>query len=183
MDRRDCFALPLILAGCGGSDMEYEIQPSPHLRTAKNVFPGGLESSWTPAFTFDTPGDLFVSYGAQEGYYFRIGGLIICFMGLTIAGFTHSTASGSLRITGLPFKPRIDINSAFAFSGGNLNWRGITKTNWTDLYPRLVAQQNYFNLILSGSGQDFASVTTVEAPTGAQLSLIGVIFYVTDEVS
>lgn len=58
-------------------------------------------TSFTPVFTFATPGDLSVVYTTQTGFYIRIGDLIWAYIVLACTP-TFSTASGNLQITGLP---------------------------------------------------------------------------------
>ncbi len=60
------------------------------------------EGTWTPVFTFVTPGDLSVAYSAQLGIYTRIGRLITVTFYLACTP-TYTTASGGANITGLPF--------------------------------------------------------------------------------
>ena len=175
MNRRDCFALPLILAGCGGSDMEYEIQPSPSLRTSKSIFPGVSVGVWTPVLTFNTPGDLSVSYNAAErkGYVFRFGELIFVFFQITTTAFTHTTASGQLQITGLPFTP----SGSRGLSNGNCSWRGITKAGYTDITPLINPDDPFFVLIASGSGQVVSQVVAADMPSGGTVELSGGLIY------
>src|SRR3990167_7149776 len=59
-------------------------------------------TAWTPALTFATPGDVAATYNAQTGSYFRIGPVVFFWIDLVLATFTHTTASGNLRIAGLP---------------------------------------------------------------------------------
>ncbi len=58
--------------------------------------------TWTPAFTFATPGDLSVSYATQIGSYTKNGNSITARFQLTCTP-TFTTASGNASITGLPF--------------------------------------------------------------------------------
>ncbi len=60
------------------------------------------EGNFTPTFTFATPGDLSVVYVDIEGRYTRIGNIVYIhfFMEFTP---TFTTASGAVRLGGLPF--------------------------------------------------------------------------------
>ncbi len=60
------------------------------------------EGTWTPTVTYATVGDLSVSYAVQNATYTRVGNLVVirCRVSFTP---TFTTASGSLRIAGLPF--------------------------------------------------------------------------------
>lgn len=60
------------------------------------------EGTFTPTFSFVTPGDLSVSYTLQDGFYVRIGRLVTVGIVLLFTP-THTTASGNAFISGLPF--------------------------------------------------------------------------------
>lgn len=72
-----------------------------------------IAGTWTPVFTFATPGDLSVSYASQVGNYFKIGPMVFWDMNLQFTP-THTTASGEARVTGLP-----------ATAGGQRNFGAI----------------------------------------------------------
>lgn len=61
------------------------------------------EGTWTPVLTFDTPGNLSVTYALQTGTYTKKGREVTVHCSIGTSVFTHTTASGSLRVTGLPF--------------------------------------------------------------------------------
>ena len=58
--------------------------------------------TFTPTFSFSTPGNLAVTYSSQNGLYLLIGDWVIAVIDLVCTP-THSTASGGTRIGGLPF--------------------------------------------------------------------------------
>lgn len=60
------------------------------------------EGTFTPAFTFDTPGDLSVAYTIQDGRFVRLGDYVWFLVALSFTP-TYTTASGVGRITGLPY--------------------------------------------------------------------------------
>jgi len=163
--------------------MEYTLQPSPRQRTSRNVFPGGVEDEWTPEITFATPGDLSVLYTQRFGYFVRFGSFATCYFNLATLAFTHTTASGVLRLFNIPFKPRRAATGAFGFSTGGLVWRGITKANYTDMFPDPVVGQNYLQFTLSGSGQTPAFVTAADMPTGGTVNFRGGVTFQLEEVS
>jgi hypothetical protein len=123
---------------------------------------------WTPVLTFATPGDLSVAYSNQTGSYVRIGTFVIAEFTLTTSTFTHSTASGSARITGLP------LTSAAAYRGA-MSWRGITKVNYTQVTPAISGSNIIFTA--SGSGQATASVAAADMPTGGTVDLRGFVIF------
>jgi hypothetical protein len=63
------------------------------------------EGTWTPTLTFATPGTLAVTYGVRTGNYTKVGNLVTARFKIEInpAGFVKGTASGGVKITGLPF--------------------------------------------------------------------------------
>ena len=184
MNRRDCFALPLILAGCGGAGgemAEYQLQPSPAKRTSKEVFASGTIFNWTPAITFGTPGDLSVAYQIQSGKGIIDGDLVFAQFHIQTSSFTHTTASGRLWITGFQKKALILINN-FAPTGGLNFWQGITKANYTQLCVEMFKDGSlpiaYVNA--SGSGRAATSVNAADVPTGGTVLLVGSITYFLD---
>jgi hypothetical protein len=135
----------------------------------------GISGLWTPALTFNTAGDFAATYDAQVGTYFRIGLFILATFNLSTSAFTHTTASSSLQITGLPFAAR---NTANDIQFGNLQWSGITKANYTDIAPRISPNTQILNLLASGSGQGPSAVAAADMPTGGSVVLRGSLVYI-----
>jgi hypothetical protein len=130
------------------------------------------EGSWTPAITFATPGNLSVSYGTQLGRYTKKGREVTAHFEITTSAFTHTTASGNLTITGLPFASSTDLSMQ-----GDTMWQGITKANYTDMSPVTVGATTTLLIVASGSGQNVAAVTAADTPTGGTVRLRGTITY------
>jgi hypothetical protein len=131
------------------------------------------EGTWTPTFTFDTPGDLSRTFDAQLGAYTKIGRVVLLQLDLSTSAFTHTTASGSLNITGAPFTT---VASPAITPRGALAWQGITKANYTDLY--LAAANSLGATLLvqaSGSGQAVVVIAAADMPTGGSVVLRGTI--------
>lgn len=70
-----------------------------NIATLQGAFASG---TFTPTFTFATPGDLSNAYTTQLGDYYRIGSLVFINLQLNVTP-TFTTASGTVRIGGLPF--------------------------------------------------------------------------------
>lgn len=136
-----------------------------------NSFPDFTDGfSWTPVLTFDTPGDLNVAYSQQIARYWRTGEKeLTLWVNILTSTFTHSTASGNLKITGLPFTTLNVPN--FTQLGGGLGWRGITKANYTDINPFILAGGSAINFAASGSGQALAVIGTGDMPSGGTVQL------------
>ncbi len=134
------------------------------------------EGDWTPVITFATPGDLAVTYATQVGKYKRIGNLIIASFALQTSAFTHSTASGNLQVTGLPF-PEVNTSS-IAPTVAMQAWQGITKANFTQMGGTISAGASTISFGMSGSGQNFtAGPNTTEMASGGTIVLRGVAIY------
>jgi hypothetical protein len=78
------------------------------------------EGTWTPAVTFATPGDVSVAYSTQSGRYTKVGRKVTCEFQIITSSFTHGTAAGNFRITGLPFNVGHDTTGSILASGWTL---------------------------------------------------------------
>lgn len=141
--------------------------------TDPNVLDDYEEGDWTPALTFATPGDLSVAYSTQDGDYTKIGRNVRATVTLVTSTFTHSTASGAARVTGLPFT---SANNGVV-SMGALDWQGITKANFTDVNLRLTPASAIINLRACGSGQTAADIATGDMPTAGTVRVVGTLNY------
>lgn len=74
-----------------------------NLSSDPNTMDDYEEGTWTPTFTCTTPGNLSVTYGARSGSYVKIGQIVYVNCRISIPAMTHSTASGTILVTGLPF--------------------------------------------------------------------------------
>lgn len=127
------------------------------------------EGTWTPVLTFQTPGNLSVSYTNQVGRYTRIGNRIIVQGFIVTSAFTHTTASGYLRITGVPFNG--SATSAVQ-NYGSIIFQGITKANYTNF---AVSMENGLTSAIlvycAGSAQTPAFIAAADMPTGGSVQL------------
>lgn len=114
-------------------------------------------TSFSPAITFATPGDLSVSYSQQVGNFVEVNNIVFfnIFLGFTP---TFTTASGQLRITNLPetavngeFTLPISLAQSFNFPANTTMLSAIT-----------IAGQSYATVVASGSGVAAANLTTTE---------------------
>lgn len=134
------------------------------------------EGIWTPTLTFATPGDVAVTYSTRVGFYTKVGREVTLRWNIVTSAFTHTTASGSMQISGLPFS-----NSATASSGsrGVLDWGGINKALYTQVLASVGAGANVLTLQANGMGQPAALVMNTDTPTGGTITLAGTITYMT----
>jgi hypothetical protein len=125
------------------------------------------EGTWTPVLTATTPGNLSVTYTAtgQQGYYTKVGRLVTLQCFISASAFTHSTASGILQITGLPFTSANNTN--MEYSGAISAFGGITKANYTSFGVYSPANANYVFGQASGSGQLYDFLYITDLPSGS----------------
>lgn len=133
------------------------------------------EGTWTPALTFQTPGNLSVTYSAQVGSYTRIGNRVIAQCFLTTSAFTHTTASGYLKITGVPFT----FNTTSGRQNfGSINFSGITLANYTDFVVSAEPSvTDAFLVYAAGSAQTSTFVSATHMPTGGTVRILFTIVY------
>ena len=136
-----------------------------------NYVSGG---TWTPVFTFSTPGNLSVAYTTQVGFYTRIGNIVQVNFRLVCTP-TYTTASQGLIITGLPFTSNSTANN-FAIGTANLSSVAypVLCTNVCSIITNSSAQ-----IQLQGNGSNTAAVTfsVSQFPTGVVASMSVTISY------
>jgi hypothetical protein len=127
---------------------------------------------WTPTLTFVTPGDLVVSFsgGAQLGWWRRRGNSVLLSYVLQTTTFTHTTASGGLRVLGNPFTTENVSGKTYL---GAFNGEGITKANYTQFNTFANFNASILNIVGMGSGQGASNVAAADMPTGTTKVLRG----------
>ena len=125
--------------------------------------------SWTPTLTFSTPGNFAVTYSVQVGFAIKRGTQVDAYFEVTTSAFTHTTASGQLRMEGLPFIG----STAMAMVAGSMEWTGITKPNYTQIAPRVPNGAGRITFRCSGSGQGGSDLNAADMPTGGTVTLKG----------
>ena len=129
-----------------------------------NAFDDYEEGTWTPTLTFLTPGDLAVVYAEREGWYRKLGGVVVVGCNISTSTFTHSTASGKMRVSGIPF---VNLGSDDHPIG---SWAGITSAGYTQLGIRSRIDE-FYDPLRSGSGVGSNNIYTTEMPTGGTVRL------------
>lgn len=75
------------------------------------------QTTFTPAITCTTPGDLSVAYTVQQGIYQRVGNLV--FFSVTVAAtLTYTTATGTLSLSGFPVSSNVSNVFSWTVVGG-----------------------------------------------------------------
>lgn len=131
------------------------------------------EGTWTPTLTFATTGNLTVVYATQAGTYVKIGKMVTAWFAIQTSTFTHTTAAGNQRITGLPFT----VDVAVEYRTQSLVFGGITKANYTQFVPNPANTQTYLEITASGSAQAVAQVAVGDTPSGTNQMRIGCVNY------
>jgi hypothetical protein len=122
------------------------------------------EGTWLPIITAGTPGNLSVAYGNQYGFYTKVGRLVTLSFVLTTTTFTHNTASGNARITG------VDTGSGSALPFPILSTTGYTAQG-TLKYSGLTMDATSFTIDLN-SGNAYMLITGCKSTYGTQTAAI-----------
>lgn len=162
-----------------GNNSPTLISPALGAATATSINFGGSTLStytafttWTPAFTFATPGNLTVAYAGQTGYYTQIGDVVIATFSLTYTP-TYTTSSGAIHLTGLPVAANASIN----FTGSMYASAPTFPAGTTNIVLFLPGGATYLEIIASGSATADAAFTTTQSLTSVQTTFAGTIVY------
>ena len=161
------FTSLLDLSGASAGQIKFPAGQNPS--SDVNTLDDYEEGTWTTGLTFDTAGDVSVVYSGQTGQYTKVGRLVHVTFTIITTTFTHTTAAGNLRITGLPFTV-----SGFAYNG-SIEFTGLTLpagTNFVQLKP--VAAQSYCNLMASAPRTVLA---VAQHTTGTNVTMVGTATY------
>lgn len=129
------------------------------------------EGTFVPTLTFATPGNLSVAYTLRTGNYTKVGRQVIVNVVVFTSTFTHSSASGALQITGLPF-------AAGATSISAIQFQGITKATFTSFAAQIVSAATLCTFVGSGSGVGVGVVNAADTPTGGTVLLAFTLSYI-----
>lgn len=121
------------------------------------------EGTWTPVATFATPGNLSVAYSTQNGWYVKVGQLVIVHCDIITTTFTFTTASGNFNITGLPFT----VNSRGYGSGQFGGWT----SGFTMLSPLCTNGGTIISLIGSQTATSAGALTTAQFTTATNINM------------
>lgn len=133
------------------------------------------EASWTPVLTFDTPGNLNVVYSTRTGYLVQVGRKIFLQWYIQTSTFTHTTASGNLKVTGFPFTP----SATFPEQVGPVTYSGLTLAGFLDLLARVLnASAGTIQFVASSSGGGRALMNTTNTTSGTNIFMQGSIEFI-----
>ena len=133
------------------------------------------ERAWTPTLTAATPGDISVTYSVRLGRYTPIGGMVWLHCLIETSAFTHTTATGDLQISGLPFAAKTDTGlvhvGALAISG----WNPATAYTW--ITCKIDSGASLLKFLQGADNVAVAEMQIGDLPTGGTPSLAADIFY------
>jgi len=158
------------LLDCTGGQIKFPAVQVPSADA--NTLDDYEEGTWTPTLTFSTPGDLSVVYSTRTASYTKIGRSINVNFQIVTSTFTHTTAAGTVLITGLPF-----TSNAISRGSAGFQWSGITKSGYTDVAIALAGSSSQFSFTAAASGLAFASVVAADMPSGGTVNWTSAMSY------
>ena len=136
------------------------------------------EGSWTPVYEVATGAFTTLTYTTQQGHYTRVGRLCCCTFRINTSSVTLGTASGQLRIGGLPFTPVLPAGNSYA---GVLNYPAYS-ASWVTAWPTggLITATGVLlytraSTVANAAGLNAANM--VVGATASQNDIIGQFFY------
>lgn len=130
------------------------------------------EGTWTPVVTFATPGNVSPTYAFRNGTYIKLGRAVFYVCSIYVTSLSHSTASGALKVTGLPF-----TEGAGHYTGSGGFTAGWTKTGSPTMAVRVPPNAAYLEVQSIVSGSIDSPTTVTEWPTGSVLSIEATGYY------
>lgn len=125
--------------------------------------------TFTPVLSCATPGTLAVTYNVQKGYYTRVGRVVHIWGNIQTDAVTVGTATGAVRLTGLPFTSAASSTAVETYMG-SMGYQGITKAGFTDFNPQLQENTTYVLILASKSdGGGAANVQIGDLSAGTNL--------------
>ncbi len=148
------------------------------MRDSIGVVPFIQSGTWTPTIRPDTPGDFSAVYTQQVGTWVRIGRMVLVGFNLQTSAMTWTTASGSMRILGLPFTPQAGIETLGTFVPRIISGLSLPSTSTTVFlspsqgasslvfYRQVPGSNTVFSGLSVGSGTGFVSGQNVQIGGG-----------------
>jgi hypothetical protein len=124
----------------------------------------GVLQSTTPTLTCGTVGDLAVSYLVQKLDYIKRNNKVDFTLEISTTAFTHTTSSGNVIITGLPYSMNNSVVGSLPCFP--VTYQGITKAGYTSFAGVTSGAQTTINIGACGSGQSEVTLAITDLPTG-----------------
>lgn len=134
------------------------------------------EGEWTGTLGFDTAGDESWTFSAQNCRYTRIGRLVFAVFYIAVSAMSYTTASGTLRLRGLPFAA--SGNGSAGYGAGNAICGQVDADSWS-LVPNVVTSDTECSLSRAGGSGALTSITTADLATGETPAIYGHVIYET----
>lgn len=132
--------------------------------------------TWTPALTCTTPGNLSVAYTTQIGRYSRQENRVTAYFQVITSTFTHTTASGDIFLSGLPYTSE---NTTNLNSIGTMLYQGYgaATTERPHMVPYVQAASASVRFALSGPAVTVTTAAITNFPTAGTVQLTGTVTY------
>lgn len=170
-------ATPLGLVNISGASAgQIQFPASQNASANANTLDDYEEGVFTPVLSFVTPGNLSVVYNTQTAFYTKIGRQVTVSVAIDTSTFTHTTASGQMLISGVPFTALGTPNNR---ATGAVVFTGITKASYTQVSCIIEAGQSVITFQASASAQPVSNVVATDMPTGGTVQLFLTITYFT----
>lgn len=158
-----------LIIGTSGKGIDFSATPG---TGTSELLDDYEEGTWTPLFTFATPGDLAVNPSAQSGRYTKVGNLVVCQFVIVCAP-TWTTSSGYALLSGLPFTVQSVIDTGL----GTLAGRGFTQAGRTSFNLLPISGNVLAYLVGTGSGVAEELMTNSNFVSGQTVVLQGTISF------
>lgn len=132
------------------------------------------EGTWTPSFTFSTPGNLTIAYSTRIGVYTKIGRQVVASVNLITSTFTHTTASGVAQLTGFPFTEGGSIQHTSITDQQGMVLAGTSYISCALLNGQAIANFVFSTCVTASSR---ASVAVANCATGSIMNIFSTINY------
>lgn len=133
-------------------------------------------STWTPVLTAATPGNLSVAYSVQIGRYWRDENRVTVYFSIVTSTFTHTTASGNILISGLPF-PSENTTSLDSVGTTLYNGYGAASSEAPHMVPFVQANSSNVRFAVSAPATSIATANITNFPTAGTVQLKGSVTY------
>ena len=119
--------------------------PGPEGPPGKGVEP--QQGFWVPSYASSGSGQALITYSAQQGYWYKVGGMLTVWWLLMTSEVIITDARGSLDIVGLP--ESFELNGSSALRQGQFSvgeWGGLKSQDINVPFVRLAGQGNIIRL-------------------------------------
>ena len=151
-----------LVIGTAGKGIDFSITSHPAGMTSE-LLADYEEGTFTPVLTCETPGNLAITFGDQVGYYTKVGNRVFVNLFVSTSAFTHTTASGNARITGLPYTASSATQNV---SVGAMYFTGVTKLGYTQFNASVGGSTSFIQFGSMASALAFALVQIGDLPSG-----------------